>query len=65
MVAVGVTAQHQELGTKLGLPEAIMQVVMSKVVAHLEYYTQLCQAMGVLRELSARGHDAVGSLGSS
>lgn len=58
-----VTAQHQELGTKLGLPEAIMQVVMSKVVAHLEYYTQLCQAMGVLRELSARGLDAVGSLG--
>lgn len=55
--------QHRVLAGKMNLDEATTQDVMAKVCDHLQYYMQLCQAMGVIREFSARGMDAVGSLG--
>ena len=58
-----IEAQHRALAAKLGIDEATTQGIMKQVCDHLEYYSQLCQAMGVIREFSPRGMDAVASLG--
>merc|ERR1711934_162089 len=58
-----IEAQHRALAAKLLIDEATTQGIMKQVCDHLEYYSQLCQAMGVIREFSPRGMDAVASLG--